>query len=115
MAHSLGSTLISLGTKKQNFVALSKVEAEYVVVASCCVQLLWIKQRSEDFGVRTNIIPLLCDNSSAVNRAKNPVQHKRTKHIDVRHHFLRDNVEKINVMMKICKAKDQLADIFTKA
>jgi len=49
-----------------------------------------------------------------MNMAKNPVQDKRTKHIDVRHHFLRDNVEKQNVVMKFCKTEDQLADIFTK-
>ncbi|XP_070020291.1 secreted RxLR effector protein 161-like [Nicotiana sylvestris] len=93
MAHFLGSCLISWGTRKQNSVALSTAEAEYVVAASCCAQLLWIKQQLEDFGVYTNCVPLLCDNTSAFNMAKNPVQHKRTKHIDVRHYFLRDNVE----------------------
>ncbi|XP_015158487.1 uncharacterized protein [Solanum tuberosum] len=80
-------------------------EAKYVAAASCCAQLLWNKQQLEDFGVLTDIIPLICDNTSAMNMAKNPVQHKRTKHIDVRHHFLRDNVEKQNVVMKFCKTK----------
>ncbi|XP_015168560.1 uncharacterized mitochondrial protein AtMg00810-like [Solanum tuberosum] len=73
MAHFLGSTLISWGTKKQNYVALSTAEAEYVVVASCYAQLLWIKQQLEDFGVLTNTIPLICDNTSAMNMAKNLV------------------------------------------
>ena len=50
-----------------------------------------------------------------MNMAKNPVQHKRTKHIDVRHHFLRDNVEKGNIVMEFCKTENQVADIFTKA
>ncbi|WMV57737.1 hypothetical protein MTR67_051122 [Solanum verrucosum] len=50
-------------------------EAEYVVDASCCAQLLWIKQQLEDFGVLTNTIPFICDNTSAMNMAKNPVQH----------------------------------------
>ena len=115
MAHFLGSCLISWGTKKQNSVALSTAEAEYVAAASCCAQLLWIKQQLEDFGVHTDTIPLLCDNTSALNMAKNPVQHKRTKHIDVRHHFLRDNVEKGLICVKFCKTEDQIADIFTKA
>jgi len=115
MAPFLGSTLISWGTKKQNSVALSTAEAEYVDAASCCAQLLWIKQQLEDFGVLTDTIPLVCDNTSAMNMAKNPVQHKRTKHIVIRHHFLRDNVEKQNVMMRFCKTEDQLADIFTKS
>ncbi|XP_070013245.1 secreted RxLR effector protein 161-like [Nicotiana sylvestris] len=94
MDHFLHSCLISWGTRKQNSVALSTAEAEYVAAASCCAQLLCIKQQLEDFGVLTKSVPLLCDNTSALNMAKNPVQHKRTKHIDVRHHFLRDNVEK---------------------
>ena len=50
-----------------------------------------------------------------MNMAKNPVQHKLTTHIDVRHHFLRDNVEKGNIVMKFCKIEDQVADTFTKA
>ncbi|XP_070020511.1 secreted RxLR effector protein 161-like [Nicotiana sylvestris] len=115
MTHFLGSCLISRGTRKQNSVALSTAEAEYVVVTSCCAQLLWIKQQLEDFGVLTESMPFLCDNTSALNMAKNPVQHKRTKHIDVRHHFLRDNVEKGLIYMKFCSTEDQIVDIFTKA
>ena len=56
-----------------------------------------------------------CDNTSAVNIAKNPCQHKRTKHIDIRHHFLRDNVEKGFISMNFCTIENQIADIFTKA
>ncbi|XP_070026550.1 secreted RxLR effector protein 161-like [Nicotiana sylvestris] len=115
MAHFLGSCLISWGTRKQNSVALSTIEAKYVTAASYCAQLLWIKQQLEDFGVYTNCVPLLCDNTSALNMAKNPVQHKRTKHIDVRHHFLKDNMEKGLICMKFCSTEDQIADIFTKA
>ncbi|XP_075092055.1 secreted RxLR effector protein 161-like [Nicotiana tabacum] len=114
MAHFLGSCLISWGTRKQNSVALSTVETEYVAAASCCAQLLWIKQQLEDFGVFFDCVPLLCDNT-ALNMAKNPVQHKRTNHIDVRHHFLKDNVEKGLICMRFCSAEDQIADIFTKA
>lgn len=55
----------------------------------------------------------MCDNTSAINMAKNHVQHKRTKYIDVRHHFLRDIIEKIHVVMKFCNTEDQLVDIFT--
>ncbi|XP_070009527.1 secreted RxLR effector protein 161-like [Nicotiana sylvestris] len=115
MAHFLGSCLIFWGTRKQNSVALSIAEAEYVAAASCYAQLLWIKQQLEDFGVLTKSVPLLCDDISALNMAKNPVQHKRTKHIDVRHHFLRDNMEKGLICMKFCSTEDQIANIFTKA
>ena len=83
--------------------------------ASCCAQLLWIKQQLKDFGIKTGCIPILCDNTCAMNMAENPIQHKRTKHIDIRHHFLRDNVEKGNIVITFCKTEDQVADIFTKA
>ncbi|XP_019230817.1 PREDICTED: uncharacterized protein LOC109211708 [Nicotiana attenuata] len=107
MAHFLGSCMISWGTRKQNSVALSTTEAEYVAAASCCAQLLWIKQQLEDFGMFFECVPLLCDNASVLKMAKNPVQHKRTKHIDVRNHFLRDNVEKGLICMKFCSTEDQ--------
>ncbi|KAH0716724.1 hypothetical protein KY285_012755 [Solanum tuberosum] len=88
--------------------------AKYVVVASCCAQLLWIKQQLEDFGVLTDTVTLICDNTSAMNMTKNTVKHKRTKHIDMRHHFLWDNVDKGTVVMRYCKTEEQVADIFTK-
>jgi len=94
MAHFFCSCLVSWDTKKKNSVALSTTEAEYVVAASCCAQLLWIKQQLVDFGIEVGCIPIFCDNTSAISMTKNPVHHKRTKHIDVRHHFLRDNYEK---------------------
>ncbi|XP_070005331.1 secreted RxLR effector protein 161-like [Nicotiana sylvestris] len=86
MAHFLGSCLISWRTRKQNSMALSTAKTVYVAAVSCCAQLLWIKQQLEDFGVLTESVPLLCDNTSALNMAKNPVQHKKTKHIDVNTH-----------------------------
>lgn len=62
----------------------------------------------------TNIIPLICYNTNAINMTKNPMQQKITKHIDVIYKFLRDNVEQLNVEMKFCKTEYQLANIFTK-
>ena len=73
-----------------------------------------MKQTLLDYGVEFNCIPLLCDNESAVKIATNPVQHKRTKHIDVRHHFLRDHVNNGDIEMISVGTDDQLADIFTK-
>jgi hypothetical protein len=67
-----------------------------------------------DYGVKFNEIPLLCDNESAIKIANNPVQHSRTKHIDIRHHFLRDHVSKGNIKIDGVSTDDQLADIFTK-
>jgi len=68
-----------------------------------------------DFYVDTGCIPIYCDNTSAINISKNPYQHKRTKHIDIHHHFLRDNVEKGLISMNFCTTENQIADIFTKA
>ena len=93
--------------------ALSTAEAEYVAATTCCSQLLWIRQHLEDFGIHIKAIPLMCDNTSVVSMGKNPVHHKRTKHIDVRHHFLRHNVEKGNIVLTYCPTEEQIADIFT--
>ena len=60
-------------------------------------------------------VTIFCDNTSAINISKNPCQHNKTKHIDIRHHFLRDNVEKGLISMNFCSTDMQIADIFTKA
>ncbi|KAK2995575.1 hypothetical protein RJ640_000051 [Escallonia rubra] len=110
----LGDALVSRHSKKQTYVALSKAEAEYVAAGSCCAQVLWMRQTLRDFGVSIDHIPIMCDNSSAIDISKNLVQHWHTKHIDIRHHFLRDNVQKGLIEHKKVGSKDQLADIFTK-
>ena len=90
----LGRSLVSWSSKKQNSVALSTAEAEYIAAGSCCAQILWMKATLKDFGINFKEVPLLCDNESAVKLTNNPVQHSRTKHIDVRHHFIRDHQRK---------------------
>ena len=67
-----------------------------------------------DFGVKFDEILLMCDNESAVKIATNPVQHSRTKHIDIRHHFFRDHVNKGYINIDGIVTDDQLVDIFTK-
>jgi hypothetical protein len=76
---------------KQNSVALLTTEVEYISAGSCCAQLLWTKATLIDFEIKFKQVPLLCDNEGAVKLTNNPVQHSRTKHIDVRHHFIRDH------------------------
>ncbi len=73
-----------------------------------------MKQTLLDFGVVLDSVPLLCDNESAVKIAKNPVQHSLTKHIDIRHHFLRDHEAKGDISLRGVRSEEQLADIFTK-
>ncbi|WVZ75586.1 hypothetical protein U9M48_023625, partial [Paspalum notatum var. saurae] len=81
---------------------------------NCCSQLLWMKATLSDFGLRFGRIPLLVDSTSAISIAKNPVLHSRTKHIDVRFHFLRDHYEKGDIDLVHVVSANQLADIFTK-
>ncbi|WVZ89598.1 hypothetical protein U9M48_035978 [Paspalum notatum var. saurae] len=110
----LGRSLVLWSSKKQNCVSLSTAEAEYIEARSSCAQLLYMKQMLLDYGVKLSRIPLLCDNKSAVKLANNPVQHSRTKHIDIRHHFIRDHVAKGDILLRNVGTKEQLADIFTK-
>ena len=74
----LGRSLVSWSSEKQNSVALSTVEAEYIVVGACCAQILYMKQTLLDYGVVLEKVPLLCDNESAVKLANNLVQHSCT-------------------------------------
>ncbi|GJR71579.1 retrovirus-related pol polyprotein from transposon TNT 1-94 [Tanacetum coccineum] len=69
---------------------------------------------SIDYGVRLDDIPIMCDNKGAIDLSKNPVQHSRTKHIEIRHHFLRDNVQKGNISIEKVSSEDNIADILTK-
>jgi hypothetical protein len=110
----LGSSLVSWSSHKQLSVAQSTTEAKYVSAASCCSQLLLITYTMSDFIEEYTHVPLQCDSTSAISVAKNPVLHSKTKHIEVRYHFLRDNVEKGKIALIHVLPHDQLADIFTK-
>ncbi|GJZ06237.1 hypothetical protein Tco_0540030 [Tanacetum coccineum] len=82
-------------------------EAEYVSAEKACQQVLWMKQALIDYGIRLDNIPIMCDNKEAIDLSKNPVQHLRTKHIEIRHHFLRDNVQKGNISLEKVSSEDQ--------
>jgi hypothetical protein len=114
MCQFLGRSLVSWSSKKQTSVALSTVEAEYVAAGQCYAQLLWMRQTLRDFGYNLSKVPLLCDNESAILMADNPIEHSRTKHIDIRHHFLRDHQQKGDIEVYHINTENQLADIFTK-
>jgi hypothetical protein len=77
-------------------------------------QILWIVHTMRDFGVRFERVSLMCDNTSAISIAKNPVFHKKRRHVERRHHFLRNHVEKGDIEMRYIDTERQLADIFTK-
>jgi hypothetical protein len=89
-------------------------EVEYVVAGSCCAQLLWMRQTVKDYGYTMNQVPLLFDNESAIKIVYNPCEHSRTKHIDIRHHFLGDHAIKWDIVISHVRSNEQHADIFTK-
>ncbi|GJU56778.1 retrovirus-related pol polyprotein from transposon TNT 1-94 [Tanacetum coccineum] len=99
---------------KQTALAISTTEAEYVSAGKACQQALWMKQPLIDYDVRLNDVPIMCDNKGAIDLSKNPVQHSRTKHIEIRHHFLRDNVQKGHISIEKVPSIDNIADILTK-
>ncbi|KAD4584712.1 hypothetical protein E3N88_22313 [Mikania micrantha] len=110
----LGNCLVSWQSKKQTSVATSTAEAEYIAAASCTSQILWLQTQLLDYGIKVSKTPLLMDSASALCIVKNPVQHSRTKHIEIRHHFIRDCFEKGLIDPKFVPSADELADIFTK-
>ncbi|GJV54209.1 retrovirus-related pol polyprotein from transposon TNT 1-94 [Tanacetum coccineum] len=110
----VGCCLTSWFSKKQTALAISTTEAEYVSAGKACQQALWMKQALIDYDVRLDDVPIMCDNKGAIDLSKNPVQHSRTKHIEIRHHFLRDNVQKGHISIEKVPSADNIADILTK-
>ncbi|GJR77431.1 hypothetical protein Tco_0089796 [Tanacetum coccineum] len=84
----LGGKIVCWSAKKQQSVAMSTAEAEYVVVAGCCVNIFWMKSQLTDYDIIYEKVPIFCDNTSAIAISNNPVLHSRTKHIDIRYHFI---------------------------
>ncbi|GJV96433.1 hypothetical protein Tco_1548010 [Tanacetum coccineum] len=110
----LGNRLISWQCKKQTVVATSITKAEYVVAASCYGQVLWIQNQLLDYGYNFMNIVIYIDNNSTICMIENPVQHSKTKHIEIRHHFIRDcNAKKLIQMVKI-DTEHNVADLLTK-
>ena len=68
-----------------------------------------------DYGVKLEKVPLYCDNTSAINLTENPIQHSKTKHIEIRHHFIRDHIQKGDIEIMFLKTENQLVDLFTKS
>ncbi|GKD02126.1 hypothetical protein Tco_1177100 [Tanacetum coccineum] len=101
-------------SKKKKCTAISSTEAEYIALSRCCAQILWMRSQLTDYGFQFNKIPLYCDNKSAIALCCNNVQHSRAKHIDVRYHFIKEQVENGIVELYFVRTEYQLADIFTK-
>ncbi|GKD05917.1 hypothetical protein Tco_1180891, partial [Tanacetum coccineum] len=113
-AQFLDDKLVSWSSKKQKRNVISSTEAEYISSSGCCAQILWMRSQLTDYGFQFNKIPLYYDNKSAIALCCNNVQHSRAKHIDVRYHFIKEQVENGIVEIYFVRTKYQLANIFTK-
>jgi len=112
----LGRNVITWQSQKQKVVALSSCEAEYIAATTAACQGIWLARLLAELqDKKPGIINLKIDSQSAIQLSKNPIFHDRSKHIDVRYHFIRECIEENRVIVESTGTKDQLADILTKA
>ena len=110
-----GSTTFTWLLKKQLIVTLSTCEAEYIVASSCVCHAIWLRKLLKEMNFnQEKSTKIRVDNKSAIELAKNPVHHERSKHIDVRFYFIREHVKNGDMEMTHVASRDQVMDIFTK-
>nr|GEY46042.1 hypothetical protein [Tanacetum cinerariifolium] len=95
----LGDRLISWSSKRQKSAAISSTEAKYIALSGCCAQIIWMRSQLTDYGLGFNKIPMYYDNKSAIALCCNNIQHSKSKHINIRYHFIKEQVE--NEKMRI--------------
>jgi len=115
-AFTLGSEVITWSSKKQATVPLSSTKAEYIAATSSACQANWLRRVLADLEQeQKGAIEIYCDNKAAISMTKNPTFHSRTKHIDIRYHFIRDMVAKKEINLIYCSTQEQLADVLRKS
>ena len=110
----VGNNLVFWMSKKKNSISLFTAEVEYIAAGSCCTLLLWMQKLLHDYGICQEHLIIYCDNTNVINISKNPIQHSRTKHIEIRHHFIREFVEDGSITLEFIHTEDQKVDLFTK-
>lgn len=111
----VGGNLVTWNCKKQKVVALSNAEAEFRGIAKGVTEILWIRKLLNELNChQTQASLLYCDNKAAINISENPVQHDRTKHVEIDRHFIQEKLENSIISLPFVRSKDQLADILTK-
>ncbi|GJS55017.1 hypothetical protein Tco_0628379 [Tanacetum coccineum] len=111
----LGRRLISWQWKKQTIVATSTTDAKYIATANCCGQVLWVQNQLLDYGFNLMNTKIYIDNESTICIVNNLVFHSKTKHIEIRHHFIRDAYEKKLIQVLKIHTDNNVADLLTKA
>jgi hypothetical protein len=112
----LGGSPVTWQSQKQKVIALSSCEAEYIAATTAACQGVWLDRLLSELVEKDGNEPatIFVDNKSAIQLSKNPVFHERTKHIDLRFHFIRHSIEQGKVNVEYTRTEDQLADILTK-
>ncbi|XP_071688768.1 secreted RxLR effector protein 161-like [Rutidosis leptorrhynchoides] len=112
----VGGNLVTWKSKKQKVVALSSAEAEFRGIAKGVTEALWIKKLLTEVGFPPkDSIRIMCDNEAAIKISENPIQHDRTKHIEIDRHFIKEKLEAKIISLPFVRSEDQLADILTKS
>ena len=113
--YKLGGAAISWSSKRQNTIALSSCEAEYMAATEAAKEALWIRRLLNEFGYEgPKQVTIQADNKSAIALAENPMHHGRTKHIEIRHHFIREKVTEGLIKLAFVPTKEEAADGLTK-
>ena len=101
-------------SKMQSCVALSTVKAEYIALSGAAQEAVWLKQLNQDLTGISEPVVIYEDNQSAIAIAKNPQFHGRVKHINLKYHFIREQVNNNNIELKYCQTSEMIADMLTK-
>lgn len=112
----IGGNLVTWWSKKQSVVALSSAEAEFRGIVRGITEVLWLRKLMLELGLLVEgPTSLKCDNKASISISENPVQHDRTKHVEVDRHFIKEKLDNGVVTLPFVRSEDQLADILTKA
>ncbi|KAJ0519053.1 putative RNA-directed DNA polymerase [Helianthus annuus] len=112
----VGGNLVTWRSKKQKVVALSSAEAEFRGIVRGITEVLWLKKLLTEFGFPPTIATeIMCDNKAAIQISENPVQHDRTKHIEIDRNFIKEKIDTGIIKLPFIRSKLQLADVLTKA
>ena len=110
----LSGASISWFSGKQRTVSLSTANAEYIALSEAAREGLFLKQMFSEIGVEIGTVLIMQDNQATISMTRNPVHHKRLKHIDIKYHFVRNEVARKNIKLQYCESKSMIADVLTK-
>jgi hypothetical protein len=115
MCFSLGSTMISWSSRKQNYVALSTAEAEYIAACEACIEAIWLRKLISDLFDQVPYSTIIhCDNHSCIRLSEHPVFHEISKHIEIKYYFTQDKFQERELKLQCIPTDEQIVDILTK-